>query len=154
MADKRPKSEVIEYNERLMELSQFEIKPDNPDALDLIKLRIDEFHQIAKEHEMIPLVEGLALCFGVQRGKVLEWANGKGGWTPEICKIFDAEISMLTSSLMSATTEGLMNPVSMIYMSKNNYGYRNDDREPMTIKVEIGRTPDQLIEESKNLQIK
>ena len=101
----------------------------------------------------MPLLEGLALAFGVQRDKLIEWSSGKG-WSKEICKVFDTELSMLTSSLMSATTEGLVNPVSMIYMSKNNYGYHNEDRQPLSIKLEIGRTPDQLIEEARNLQIK
>ena len=138
------------FNEALRELSEFEITPENPDAEDLIKARIEEFHKICKIMEMTPLLEGLSLCFGVQKDKVLEWANGKG-WNQKITKLWQQELSFLTSCLMSTTAEGQMDKVSMIYMTKNHYGYKNEDQQPLTLKLEIGRTPDQLIEESKNL---
>ena len=146
-------ADIIAYNEELAELSEFEIDPKDVNSLELVKGRCQDYHLICKKYDITPMLEGLAVTFGVQRKDLLDWANGKGDWDVPVVKFFQTELSFLTSCMMTATAEGNLDKVSMIYLSKNNYEYVNEDQAPRGFSINVQLSPEQLIEEARNLQI-
>ena len=132
-------ADIISYNEELAELSEFEIDPKDVNSLELVKGRCQDYHLICKKYDITPMLEGLAVTFGVQRKDLLDWANGKGDWDVPVVKFFQTELS----------NNGMMK----YYLSKNNYEYVNEDQAPRGFSINVQLSPEQLIEEARNLQI-
>lgn len=93
-----------------------------------VKQRIIEYFQLCADHDMKPGVAGLSQALGIDRRRL--WAIKAGAPTaykvPQECK--DAIIAAYTNleSLMEVYMQnGKINPVSGIFLMKNNFDYQD-----------------------------
>lgn len=88
--------------------------------------RINLFLQYCIEHDMKPSVESMALAFNTNRMQLWRWVNGVE------CNIAEASrytikkgYSIMNQLLTQTMMEGKINPVSAIFLMKNNMGYKD-----------------------------
>lgn len=111
----------------------------DPDA---VAQRINDYFTFCAEHERKPTVEAMALSLGITRQALFVWENKDD----ERGAIVRQAKALLNALLIDWGIEGRVNPVTMIFLSKNNHGYRDN------IQVEAGRigeenlpTKDQIV---------
>lgn len=107
-----------------MNLSSFgEIDVNDPVA---VEERIKLFLTYCIEHDMKPTVESMALAFNTNRTQLWRWVNGVE------CNVNEASrnaikkgYSIMNQLLTQTMMEGKINPVSAIFLMKNNMGYKD-----------------------------
>lgn len=102
--------------------------------------RLNEYFNIARKYDSKPTVVGLAMALGLSRRSLYEIKTGKirnpnhrYNKIPEdvvntICKAYDY-LEMLWEDYMQ---NGKINPVSGIFLGKNNYGYKDKQETVIT----------------------
>lgn len=110
-------------------------------ALDIMKLqriniedpeqvrgRIIDYFQICADHDMKPGVAGLSLALGIDRRRLWEIKTGVQGRNPfpQECKdAIKAAYISLESMMENYMQNGKINPVSGIFLMKNNFDYQD-----------------------------
>lgn len=105
-------------------LSSFgEININDPVA---VEERIKLFLGYCIEHDMKPTVESMALAFNTNRTQLWRWVNGVE------CSVNEASrnaikkgYSIMNQLLTQTMMEGKINPVSAIFLLKNNMNYKD-----------------------------
>lgn len=151
----KPKNKkIIDYTLALRTLGQNPIDPQDKFALTKITERCKRFYEISHDFDMIPMIEGMALALGVTRLELLKWARGEYEWTRgDIAKALQLELSNLNAIIVQANASGKIKDVPLIYLTKNNYEYTNEDQKPVAVQLNVQLSPDQLIEQAKTLQL-
>ena len=107
-----------------MSISSFgPVDVNDPQA---VENRIRLFLTYCMEHDMKPSVESMALAFNTNRTQLWRWANGVE------CNITEASrnaikkgYSIMNQLLTQTMMDGKINPVSAIFLMKNNMGYKD-----------------------------
>lgn len=129
----------------IMQLSDIDIK----DPVQL-RGRIEEYFKLCAEHDMKPAVAALALAIGLDRRRLWEINNdveGRNVSIPQECK----QLIKMTYTSLEVLWEGYMtsgkiNPVSGIFLAKNNFGYRDTQEYVVTPNTMKSDTPIDVIE--------
>jgi hypothetical protein len=107
-----------------------------------VEKRLDEFFQIHFENDMKPTVSGMGMALGVDRRRLWEIKTGKFGNTRGLQNLPQGTTEAIKKAyiLMENLWEnymqnGRINPVSGIFLGKNNFGYLD--------KTEYVLTPNQ-----------
>ena len=101
------------------------INLNDPNAIDQ---RIDEFIEYCIEHEMKPTVESMALAFDTNRIQLWRWKEGAEGAVrlPEASKkALKRGYTLMNELLSQYMADGKINPVSAIFLLKNNHAYKD-----------------------------
>ena len=128
----------------IMKLSDIDIK--DPEQ---IRSRIVEYFQLCADHDMKPAVAALALALGIDRRRLWEINadQAKQLSLPQECKdlikMAYASLEVLWEGYM---TSGKINPVSGIFLGKNNFGYRDTQEYVVTPNAVTQDTPVEVIE--------
>lgn len=129
----------------IMQLSDIDIK--DPEQ---IRSRIVEYFKLCAQHDMKPAVAALALALGIDRRRLWEINNdvaGRNTSMPQECKelikMAYASLEVLWEGYM---TSGKINPVSGIFLAKNNFGYRDTQEYVVTPNTMQNDTPVEVIE--------
>lgn len=146
--------DLIDYTDELYVLGRVPIDDKTEQPLIKIESRCKEYYEICRRYDLTPSVEGLAMVMGTSREELLNWAVGKYQWTKgDIAQYLHKEIARLNEILVKANQHGLIRDIPTIFWSKNNFGYQNEDQKK-TMEIQITMpTKEQLIEQSKNLEI-
>lgn len=129
-------------NSRYMQknLEVFNLPEINLFNRDEVLARLNEYFNIAREYDSKPTVVGLAMALGLSRQSLYEIKTGKirnpqhrYNKIPEdvvqvIRKAYDY-LEMLWEDYMQ---NGKINPVSGIFLGKNNYGYKDKQETVIT----------------------
>lgn len=91
--------------------------------------RIDYYFEFCANRQKRPTVEGLSLALGITRQALFVWEN-KQDKRAEVVKQAKA---LLNALIVDWAVENKINPVTMIFLSKNNFSYRD------SVQVEAGR---------------
>lgn len=114
----------------IMNLPKIDIK--NPEQM---RSRVIEYFQLCADHDMKPAVAALALALGIDRRRLWEIKTGqtKQADIPAECKtvICNAyeSLELLWETYMQ---NGKINPVSGIFLGKNNFGYKDQQEHILT----------------------
>ena len=92
-----------------------------------VRERIAMYFELCEEDDIKPTVEGLAASLGLTRMGLYYWRIGQNGKNEETRKVLNDAVSVLSALMASYMSEGMINPVSGIFLMRNNYGYRNED---------------------------
>ena len=140
-------------------------------ALDIMKLpkidvanpeqlgqRIADYFQLCAEHDMKPGVAAVGLAIGLDRRRLWEINNdvaGRNTTIPQECKdIIKSAYNSLEVLWESWATGGKINPVTAIFLGKNNFGYADKQEyvltpnqavttiDPKTIEAKYAELPD------------
>lgn len=135
----------------LMKLPKIDLT--NPDK---VRTRVFEYFALCAEHDMKPGVAAIGLAIGLDRRRLWEIRNGiKNPSIPQetkdiVIEVYDS-LEVLWENYMQ---NGKINPVSGIFLGKNNFGYSDKQEyvvtpntitpatDPATIEAKYAELPD------------
>ena len=114
-----------------------------------LRSRVVEYFQLCADHDMKPGVAAVGLAIGLDRRRLWEIRSGssRNGSIPQECKdiineVYDS-LEVLWEGYM---TNGKINPVSGIFLGKNNFGYQDKQEYVVTPNTMSQDTPVDVIE--------
>jgi len=104
--------------------------------------RVDEYFAISAEDDMKPSVAGLALALDIDRTYLWEIRAGRKGKNPEVANTLKTAMKILDMQMVDYMQNGKINPVSGIFLMKNNFGYADKQEVVITPNNPLGDTKD------------
>lgn len=119
-------------------------KPDMSDA-SAVQERINQYFALCDKDDMKPSVSGMALAFSVDRRTLWRWVNGieSSNLTAESRLTLKKAYSILECQMENYMQNGKINPVSGIFLMKNNMGYEDKTEMVITPQSPIGESTGQ-----------
>jgi hypothetical protein len=127
----------ILHSLRLAELPKL-----NLTSVEEVAQRIKTYFEICAEDDMKPSVAGLALAMDIDRRYLWEIREGKKGKTPEVADTLKKAMKILDLQMVDYMQNGKINPVSGIFLMKNNFGYADKQEVILTPNSPLGDTKD------------
>ncbi len=116
-----------------------------------IEERCLDYFQKCIEDNMKPNVAGFALAIGCTRVTLMNYISGVTAIPSENQAVLIHFYSVLNSLMEDYIMNGKMHPLSGVFLSKNNFGYK-DSSEIVQVENKVENVnPERLIEESKML---
>ena len=115
----------------------------NLTSVEEVAQRIKDYFTICAEDDMKPSVAGLALAMDIDRRYLWEIREGKKGKTPEVADTLKKAMKILDLQMVDYMQNGKINPVSGIFLMKNNFGYADKQEVVLTPNSPLGDTKDQ-----------
>lgn len=123
-------------------------KIDYKDPVQL-RTRVIDYFRLCADHDMKPGVAAVGLAIGLDRRRLWEIRSGssRNASIPQECKdiinnVYDS-LEVLWEGYM---TSGKINPVSGIFLAKNNFGYQDKQEYVVTPNTLSQDTPVEVIE--------
>lgn len=108
-----------------------------------VSQRIGEYFQICEQREMKPSLSGMAMALGVDRETVRRWAIGAIPSKPkDVCGTIKKAYQILNFMIEEYMQNGKINPVSGIFLMKNNFGYADKSEVVVTPNNPLGEQKD------------
>ena len=117
---------------RLANLPKFDTK-----NVRLLEKRIEEYFVICAEDDSKPSVAGLALAIGVDRKTIWQWSQTENSDRSNTIKKAYQILNLMMEDYMQ---NGKINPVSGIFLMKNNFGYADKQEVIVTPNNPLGDT--------------
>lgn len=115
-----------------------------------LQKRCFEYLEICLRNDMKPSLAGLALALNVSRQTLINYITGASQITKENEAVLRKFSTFLNALLEDYIQNGKMNPVSAIFIAKNNFGYK-DAQEYIVNNATQEASPESLIEEANLL---
>lgn len=110
--------------------------------------RVVEYFNICQKNDAKPNIVGLALSLGFSRSTFTKILNGQTKRSTEIVETLTMAMTIINAQMEDYMLNGKINPVSGIFLMKNNFGYK-DQTDVIVAKQETEEiSPDKLIEQS------
>lgn len=96
-----------------------------------VKQRIDDYFVLCVQHDIKPSVKGFLNALRVAKSTLWEWRQGNyraGTHQQIICEAYDVLEALWEDYMMN----GKINPVSGIFLGKNNFGYQDKQEYVLT----------------------
>ena len=123
-------------------LKLFNMPPVDLKKPEMVEARLNEFFAIHAEADMKPTVSGMAMSLGLDRRRLWEIRSGSmiGGHTPIDLPTLTVDCIKRAYNYMEILWEnymqnGKINPVSGIFLGKNNFGYQDKTEYVVTPNV-------------------
>lgn len=114
-----------------------------------VQQRVNDYFKLYASYDMKPTVAGLAMALGMDRRRLWEiktgapvGGNGKQHLPPETLDSIKKAYKLMENLWETYMNSGKINPVSGIFLGKNNFGYQD--------KTEYVLTPNQKQESDYN----
>lgn len=117
-----------------------------------VERRIDEYFQLCAQNDMKPTVKGFCNSLRIHRQRLFEWRHGnyrKETHQAIICQAYD----MLEELWENYMQNGKINPVSGIFLGKNNFGYADKQEYVLTPNNKQQETLDVATLEAKYAEL-
>lgn len=107
------------------------IDPSDPEQL---MQRFEDYCDLCERHDSKILVSGMCQSFGMTRNDVMDWAKGK---RTRLDKMLSTESAAVLKNILQSLevswesamqNNGYRNPVTGIFLGKNNFGYRDESQ--------------------------
>lgn len=141
--------EATQYVNEAMLL--YALPPCDINSKEGIGVRIEEYFTICAENDIRPSVAGMALALGVERNMINNWivTGSKGDEITRILKKARQTLDFLMDQYMQ---RGKINPVSGIFLMKNNLGYKDQQEVVITPQNPFGDMQDRKTLEERYLE--
>ena len=126
-------AKYLRHSLRIAKLGKVDIN-DNEAVTD----RVFEYFSICADEDMKPSVAGLALALGKDRRRLWEIREGKLGKNPAVAETLKMAMDILDCQMVDYMQNGKINPVSGIFLMKNNFGYADKQEVVLTPKNPLG----------------
>lgn len=103
--------------------------------IELLQQRIFDYFSVCAEDDMKPSVSGLALALGTDRRRLWEWRETETDVRSDTIKKAYQMLNLLMEEYMQ---NGKINPVSGIFLMKNNFGYSDKQEFVLTPNNPLG----------------
>lgn len=127
----------------IMQLPKIDVR--NPEQL---RSRVLEYFQLCADHDMKPGVAAIGLAIGLDRRRMWEIRSGTQNVSiPQECKdIINSVYDSLEALWESYMINGKINPVSGIFLGKNNFGYQDRQEYVLTPNQQLSGADPATIE--------
>lgn len=115
-----------------------------------LQKRCFEYLEICLRNDMKPSLAGLALALNISRQTLMNYITGASQIPRENEAVLQKFSTFLNALLEDYIQNGKMNPVSAIFIAKNNFGYK-DAQEYIVNNSTQEASPESLIEEANLL---
>jgi len=117
--------------------------------------RINEYFRICAEEDTKPSVVGMALALDVSRVYLWEIREGKKCKNSDVANTIKRAMTILDLQMVEYMQNGKINPASGIFLMKNNFGYKDEQKLTVEPQSPIGdtKTLDALTEQYKTAAI-
>lgn len=136
------KGEVSRYIKHALE--GFNLPPIDTSDIEQVKERCDWYFNHCVENDMRPSMAGLCNAIGISRWAFHKWCAGERRNThQEYCIRIKGLLEELMEDYMQ---NGKINPVSGIFLMKNNFGYQDKQEVVLTPNTPMGEptSPEEL----------
>lgn len=133
-------TKILKVNMALMEMPEIDL-----DDADAVRDRLIEYFGLYAQADMKPTVVGMAIALNGHSRQWL-WAvardgaiNGRGDTVrlrPEVSNVIKKAYFMMENQWETYMNSGKINPVSGIFLGKNNYGYQDKTEYVVTPNVQ------------------
>lgn len=127
----------ILHSLRLAELPKL-----NLTSVEEVTQRIKDYFTICADDDMKPSVAGLALAMDIDRRYLWEIREGRKGKDPAVADTLKKAMKILDLQMVDYMQNGKINPVSGIFLMKNNFGYADKQEVVLTPNNPLGDTKD------------
>lgn len=114
----------------------YNLPPIDTGNRDQLAERVAWFFNWCKDNCIRPGVEALALACGVTRGTLNRWEHGENG--PDRRDVIKKAKQLIASYNEFLALKGKINPVTFIFLSKNNHGYVDRSEVNITTDLPLG----------------
>lgn len=115
---------------------------------ELVWERVTEYFRLCAKNDMKPSFAGLALAFGRDRRTLWKWINGiESKFIPQESRdSLKKGYQLLNAQMEDYMQNGKINPVSGIFLMKNNMGYQDKQEFVLTPNNQLGEaaSPEEL----------
>ena len=139
-------------NQRIIQNALEAWKRPRIDTRDInaVRERMSEYINYCMEHDVPLSAVGCASWLGINESSLKAWLTGYKG-TVEHQRLANQFYMMLQDTWAQAMSEGQLNPVSGIFMSKVFFGYKDTTEIVVNQKAQNELTTDDLIAQAKML---
>jgi len=116
----------------LFSLSLADLPKIDMTDLDQVNERIRTYFEMAAEADMKPSVASLAVAFGISRAWLYQIVNGNVKKYTHCIEPIKKAVQILDAQMVDYMQNGKINPVSGIFLMKNNFGYK--DQSEIVVK--------------------
>lgn len=127
----------ILHSLRLADLPKCDLK-----SVEDVTQRIKDYFTICAEDDMKPSVAGLALAMDIDRTYLWEIRTGKTGKDPVVVNSIKKAMKILDLQMVDYMQNGKINPVSGIFLMKNNFGYTDEQKLVVQPEQPLGNAED------------
>ena len=118
---------------------------------EVVEARCYDYLETCMRNEMKPTLAGLALAIGIGRQCLLDYINGNTPIPKENRAILQRYNTLLNSLMEDYMMNGKVNPVTGLFLSKNNFGYKDTQEFVVNNSNQEETPPETLIEEANLL---
>lgn len=121
----------------------------NMNSVEEVAQRITDYFQLCADYDMKPGMAGLASAFGYDRRSLWEYINGKQAKNKDVSDTLKKASQSLDLIMESYMQNGKINPISGIFLMKNNLNYSDKQEVVVTAQSPLGDTKDTKALEEK-----
>ena len=148
IAKTKGNEQFVIHNLDLLSFAPIDCKIETAEVIDR---RCYDYMEKCIENEMKPGIAGLALAIGVGRQTLINYINGNVDMPFENRAVLQRYYTFLNAILEDYTQNGKINPVSALFLLKNNFGYKDTQEFVVNNAVQEETSPETLIEEANLL---
>ena len=130
-------AKYIRHSLRLAKLSKVSMQDG-----EAVSTRVFEYFEICEEEDMKPSVAGLALALDCDRTYLWKIRSGAREGNAAVVHAIKKAMQLLDLQMVDYMQNGKINPVSGIFLMKNNFGYADKQEVEITPKSPLGDTTD------------
>lgn len=130
-------SKIMAVNVALFNMSKVDLHDENA-----VQERLSEYFRIYAEADMKPTVAGMGMALGLDRRRLWEIKNNQTQGRGDIDKlpqgtrdVIKKAYNLMENMWESYMNSGKINPVSGIFLGKNNFGYQDKTEYVVTPNV-------------------
>lgn len=134
---------ILKHNLQIAALPK--IDPNDPEQL---TARVMQYFDICTDNNLSPAVASFALSLGIDRRTLWGWMTEERGTikNQECANIIKTAYSIINSQYEDMLNTNKINPVSAIFLMKNNLGYKDQTDHVVTARQEQTDTEDTLLD--------
>lgn len=128
-------AKYLTVNMRLFDMEEIDLQD-----VTQVNARLDEFFLLYAQNDMKPTVAGMAMALGMNRRTLIaivnDYATGGAGYKSalphEVALSIKKAYNLLENLWETYMNAGKLNPVTGIFLAKNNYGYQDKTEYVLT----------------------
>lgn len=145
------KNDNVNYTLHNLDLLTFAPIDCKIEYSEVVEARCYDYIEQCMKNQMKPTLAGLALAIGVTRQTLLDYINGNTPIPKENREILQRYNTLLNSLMEDYMMNGKVNPVTGLFISKNNFGYKDTQEFVVNNNNQEESSPETLIEEANLL---
>lgn len=133
-------------------LEIFSLPDIDTNNADEVWKRTEEYFKLCTKYDFKPNVPSYALALGVSRLTLVSWLRKDVKKPDEVYDILNRVYTVLNAELESYMQDGKVNPVTGIFIAKNNFGYVDKQDLEVNNSVALSPTAEALIADAEILE--